>query len=69
MDNAGTTVAQLLESQWEIDTKGRSKVEPKEDIIERLGRSPDNADALLLAFFALNGATTNYLDYLLSRHP
>lgn len=30
---------------------GRILVEPKEDVKERLGRSPDIADALLLAFF------------------
>jgi len=51
MDNADATVAQLLEPQWSVDAQGRIKVEPKEDIIARLGRSPDNADALLLAFF------------------
>lgn len=31
--------------------KGRILVEPKEDVKERLGRSPDIADAVLLAFF------------------
>jgi len=51
MDNADATVAQLLEPQWSVDAQGRIKVEPKEDIIARLGRSPDNADALLLAFY------------------
>jgi hypothetical protein len=64
MDNGDVTVAQLLEPQWEIDTKGRIKVEPKEDIIERLGRSPDNADALLLAFFTPTDAATEFLEYL-----
>jgi len=52
MQNADTTVAQLLEPRWEVDPKGRIRVEPKADIIKRLGRSPDNADALLLAFYA-----------------
>jgi hypothetical protein len=51
MANADATVAQLLEPQWSVDAQGRIKVEPKEDIIARLGRSPDNADALLLAFY------------------
>jgi hypothetical protein len=52
MANADATVAQLLEPQWSVDAQGRIKVEPKEDIIARLGRSPDNADALLLAFYS-----------------
>lgn len=52
MANADTTVAQLLEPRWFVDTQGRIKVEPKDDIRKRLGRSPDNADALLLAFYS-----------------
>lgn len=50
MDNADTACAQLLEPCWDLDSKGRIRVEKKEDIIARLGRSPDNADALLLAY-------------------
>ncbi|MEV7006838.1 hypothetical protein [Streptosporangium sp. NPDC051022] len=67
MDNADATVAQLLEPQWELDPKGRIKVEPKEDIIERLGRSPDNADALLLAYFVPTDAATEYMEHLMRR--
>ncbi|MFG2269126.1 hypothetical protein ACGFNY_05050 [Streptomyces chartreusis] len=52
MDNADTTVAQLLEPRWDVDPKGRVRVEPKDEIRKRLGRSPDNADALLLAFYS-----------------
>jgi hypothetical protein len=55
MENADTTCAQLLWPQWFLDSKGRIQVEAKEDIIRRNGRSPDNADALLLAYY--NGAT------------
>lgn len=51
MDNADATVAQLLEPRYDPDAKGRIVVEKKEDVIKRLGRSPDNADALLLAFY------------------
>ena len=50
MENADTTVAQLLEPLWQADAQGRIQVEPKDEIRKRLGRSPDNADALLLAF-------------------
>lgn len=51
MENADATIAQLLEPRWEIDAQGRIKVEPKAEVIKRMGRSPDNADALLLAFY------------------
>ena len=34
-----------------VDSSGKVKIEKKDDIRERLGRSPDIADALLLAFF------------------
>lgn len=56
MENADATVAQLLEPLWHVDAAGRIQVEPKDEIRKRLGRSPDNADALLLAFY--NGART-----------
>lgn len=56
MANADTTVAQLLEPLWHVDAAGRIQVEPKDEIRKRLGRSPDNADALLLAYFS--GAQT-----------
>lgn len=52
MANADATIAQLLEPQWDVDPQGRIRVEKKEEIIKRLGRSPDNADALLLAFYS-----------------
>lgn len=55
MENADTACAQLLWPQWFLDSKGRIQVEAKDDIIKRNGRSPDNADALLLAYH--NGVT------------
>lgn len=52
MDDADSTVAELLEPLWELDTGGRIRVEPKDDIRERTGgRSPDRADALLLSYY------------------
>ncbi len=51
MDNADITAAQLSQPRWDLDSKGRIRVEPKDDIRDRTGRSPDNADALLLAFY------------------
>jgi hypothetical protein len=57
MDNADRTLAELLEPRYELDTSGRIKVESKDDIRERLkGRSPDHADALLLAFYTSAGS-------------
>lgn len=43
---------QLLAPTWSLDSQGRRAVEPKEQTKARLGRSPDDADALNLAFGA-----------------
>ena len=45
------TVAQLIAPTWKPDSSGRHKIEPKADTKARLRRSPDDADALLLAYF------------------
>ncbi len=55
MENADIACAQLLWPRWFLDLQGRIQVESKDDIIKRNGRSPDNADALLLSYFS--GAT------------
>ena len=52
MENGDITCAQLIDPRWELDSKGRIIVEPKDKIRERTGRSPDNADALLLAYYS-----------------
>lgn len=39
-----------------LDDGGKIQIEKKEDIIDRLGRSPDRADALLLAFYGAGRA-------------
>lgn len=44
-------VSQLTAPKYSVDSSGRTVVEPKAETKKRLGRSPDNADALLLAFF------------------
>jgi hypothetical protein len=62
MENGDTTVAQLLEPRWTVDPKGRIRVEPKDEIKKRLGRSPDNADALLLAFYAAGRPRIRWFD-------
>jgi hypothetical protein len=65
MDNGDTTVAELLEPRWELDLSGRIQIESKDDIRERTGgRSPDHADALLLAFFRPSGDLGNFFDQM-----
>ena len=64
MENGDTTCAQLLAPRWTTDTKGRILIERKDDVIARLGRSPDNADALLLAFYTPKGDLTGWFDQL-----
>jgi hypothetical protein len=41
---------QLLAPAWDLDPAGRGRVEPKEVTKEKIGRSPDDADAANLAF-------------------
>lgn len=44
-------VAELTAPRYVIlDSGGKVKIEPKDEVIKRMGRSPDLADALLLAF-------------------
>lgn len=45
------TINEMTEPKYRLDSSGRIRVEPKEDTIKRLKRSPDHADALLLAFY------------------
>ena len=45
------TVAQLCEPRWFENTRGRIQVEEKSAVKKRIGRSPDDADALLLCFW------------------
>jgi hypothetical protein len=41
---------QVMSPTWKLDSEGRRVVEPKADTKKRIGRSPDDADALNLAF-------------------
>lgn len=44
--------AELTAHEYKImDSKGKIKIQPKDEVREKLGRSPDSADALLLAFY------------------
>lgn len=46
------TVADLIAPKWKPDSAGRTNVEPKKETKKRLKRSPDDADALILAFYS-----------------
>ncbi len=41
---------QLLAPEWDVDAAGRRTVEKKDDTKEKIGRSPDDADACNLAY-------------------
>lgn len=67
MENADNTIAQLLEPHYQHDLKGRVKVELKDEVRKRLGRSPDYADALLLAFYRPVSSSQDYFEALMGR--
>jgi hypothetical protein len=49
------TIAELTASRYEImDSAGKVKIERKDEIIKRMGMSPDKSDALLLAFLEVH---------------
>lgn len=60
-------IADLLAPKWAPDSRGRVKVEPKDETRKRLGRSPDHADALLLAFYTGKTGLESYLDALVRK--
>lgn len=45
------TISQLTAPIWKPDSRGRVQVEPKDMTKKRINRSPDDADALLLAYY------------------
>jgi hypothetical protein len=58
---------ELLLPRWFPDAKDRIQIEPKEDIRSRTGgASPDDADALLLAFYVPHDAMGSYFQALTS---
>jgi hypothetical protein len=64
MEESETTIAQLLQPRYEEDIKGRLKIEPKDEIRARTGGSPDEADALLLAYVVPHDAQAAYWEAL-----
>jgi hypothetical protein len=60
-------ITQLTAPRYTHDAARRIIVEKKEETKKRLGRSPDNADALLLAFFAGGGQGAAFLGAMKQR--
>lgn len=50
------TIDELCETRYFVTSKGKIQLEPKADIKERLGRSPDRADAWVQAVWGLRQA-------------
>jgi hypothetical protein len=67
MDEAEKTRTELLLPRWTLNARGQIVIEPKEDTKARTGgKSPDDADALLLARYVPRDATGAYWDALTS---
>jgi len=45
-------LADLTAPKWTLTSAGKIKVESKDEIVKRLGRSPDSGDAVMLAYAA-----------------
>jgi len=72
MENQEATLAQLLDPKWLLTPKGQILIEKKDEIRKRLGRSPDNADALLMAFYtppSVSGIANWFRDGSASQGP
>jgi len=50
LDPDDQLAADLVAPKYALDSRGRRVVEPKDKTKQRLGRSPDRADAVLMAF-------------------
>lgn len=57
-------INQLVAPHYKLDSAGRIQVESKDDTRERINRSPDDADALLLAFWQPAGSAVTAMDWL-----
>jgi hypothetical protein len=61
-----TLEAELMWPRWKLDVKGRTQVEDKDEIRKRTGRSPDDAEAALLAFYVPPSGATDYMEALMA---
>lgn len=56
LPNDPLLIEELLEIKYFINKKGKIQIESKEDIKERLGRSPDRADAWIILQYSFSNA-------------
>jgi hypothetical protein len=68
-DDRERLISQLTAPKYLHDSSRRIVVEKKEETKKRLGRSPDNADALLLAFYSGPGGHAQAMDWLNAFNP
>jgi hypothetical protein len=57
-------ISQLVAPHYKLDSSGRIQVESKDETRDRINRSPDDADALLLAFWQPAGSAVTAMDWL-----
>lgn len=57
-------ISQLVAPHYKLDSSGRIQVESKDETRERINRSPDDADALLLAFWRPSAGGASALSWL-----
>ncbi|HDZ25066.1 MAG TPA: terminase [Candidatus Aminicenantes bacterium] len=53
-------LSDLCSARWRLAASAKIQIEPKVDIIKRLGRSPDDADAVVLAWYEAPKAVLGY---------
>lgn len=58
LDEDTALATQLNALRWRVDSRGRIELEDKAETKRRIGRSPDDADALMLAFAPSTRAVT-----------
>ncbi|MBA3584724.1 MAG: hypothetical protein H0W36_09410 [Gemmatimonadetes bacterium] len=63
LDRDEQLAADLVAPRYSIDSRGRRVVEPKDATKKRLGRSPDRADAVLMAFAVEGGASAASIEW------
>lgn len=66
-DDRERLITQLTAPKYSLDASRRIVVEKKEETKKRIGRSPDNADALLLAFYGGSGQGAAFLSAMKQR--
>lgn len=52
--------SELSAPTWKVNSSGKIEVEPKEKVKDRLGHSPDTADAVVLACWGESGGDAEY---------